>query len=121
MEQQNEVPRSLLTVVNRLYELERQSLDIGNVPEPLQRGIRRVREAVEEYGLTWEDPQGWPFNETRTDLDASISGESTKDLVVVDVIKPIIRKRLPDGPTGTSRIVQPGVVIVKSSTESSRQ
>ena len=53
---------------------------------------------------------GEAYNENRTDLEASIAGISTDNLVVIEVIKPIIRSK-----NGTiTQIVRKGVVVVES-------
>jgi hypothetical protein len=57
---------------------------------------------------------GQAFKETRTDLEATIAGTGTENLVVVEVIKPIIRATLKGGEAGSSKIVQRGIVIVES-------
>lgn len=104
-----EIPRYLLTLVNSLYEVERKLLthgDQGNV----QRNVDRMKAALLEPGLVFEDPMGQRFQETRTDLEATISGESADNLVVVEVIKPIIRIQN----EGLSRVVQRGIVVVQS-------
>ena len=80
----------------------------------MQRAIQRVVEALKEHGLTWDDPMGMPFDETRTDLEASIAGDSKENLAVIEVIKPIIRRRSADSLIASTRVVQPGVVIVQS-------
>lgn len=110
------VPRELLTIINRLFSLQ-LSADRHDTPEPVQRGIRRMRDAFEEYGLNWEDPMGQPFNETRTDLEARIAGTGSENLRVTEVIKPIIRRIVNDGPKVQSEIVQPGLVVVESKSE----
>jgi len=69
-------------------------------------------------GLAYEDPMGQPFNETRTDLEATISGVGTEDLVVVEVIKPIIRSVSNGETTGISRVIQKGIVVVQSRKDS---
>jgi hypothetical protein len=76
-----------------------------------------MHDAFNELGFTYEDPMGQPFNETRADLEATISGSRTEDLIVVDVIKPIIRAVLRDGPGELSKVVQKGIVIVESRKE----
>lgn len=86
--------------------------DIAN----LQRNVTKIREAIEEQGLTFEDPQGQPFNQTRADLDATISGEGTEDLYVIDVIKPIIRVSI----SGISQVIQKGIVVVESEFKGSK-
>ena len=52
-----------------------------------------------------------------TDLDATIAGTGTENLVVVEVIKPIIRAIVKDGADESSKIVQKGIVIVESRKE----
>ena len=71
---------------------------------------QRARQAFEEQQIIFEDPMGQDFNETRTDLDASITGVGAEDLKVVEVIKPIVRC----GTKNLSRVVQKGIVVVES-------
>ena len=68
--------------------------------------------------MSYEDPMGQPFKETRTDLDATISGSGTENLVVVEVIKPIIRILLRKESVELKKVVQKGIVIVESQKES---
>ena len=84
--------------------------DAGNY----QRHIDNIRDAFGDLGLACEDPMGQRFNETRTDLDATISGASADNLVVVEVIKPIIRAIVTDGSGNFTRIVQKGIVVVQA-------
>lgn len=121
------IPKSSLTILNQIYELERKlkkNEDFAN----LSRNINKIKDVFSEEGvpswdggggqlhirLTYEDPMGQPFNETRTDLEVDISGPGTEDLVVVEVIKPIIKAILGDG---LFRIVQRGIVTVESRKE----
>lgn len=124
------IPKSVLTVLNQLYEIE-QKLPKLDDSVSLRRNIDKMKDAFAEEGLpihdaggrpccvslTYEDPMGQPFKETRTDLDATIAGTGTDNLVVVEVIKPIIRVTLKGGEDGFSRIVQKGIVTVKSREE----
>jgi hypothetical protein len=79
-----------------------------------------MKDAFEELGLFYEDPMGQSYKETRTDLEATISGQGTENLEVVEVIKPIIRvSRLVNsqetgGARALSRIAQKGIVVVES-------
>ena len=66
---------------------------------------------MHDGGLIYQNPIGEKFNETRTDLEASIAGNSAENLVVTEVIKPIIRLRTN---TGVTTIVRKGVVVVES-------
>lgn len=106
------IPKETILIINNLFEIEKKVSihgDIGNI----QRNVTKIREVIEEQGLTFEDPQGQAFNQTRADLEATISGEGTENLYVVDVIKPIIRVRI----SGISQVVQKGIVVVESKSE----
>ena len=101
--------RPYFVLLNNLYEIERK-LTKHEDPENIGRNLERMKQALNEhFKLFYEDPLGQEFKETRTDLEASISGSSTQNLVVTDVIKPIIRWGLP----ALSEVVQRGVVIVE--------
>ena len=126
----NQIPKSILIVLNQLYELE-QKLKKQDDPAHLSRNVGKMKDAFAEdglpawdaagsqlrIGLAYEDPMGQPFKETRTDLEATISGPGTENLVVVEVIKPVIRAIFRDGAGEFSKIVQRGVVIVESRKE----
>lgn len=121
MQQKQEVhvPKLYLTLLNHLYEIERKTSGLEEFKK-ISRNIERMKDAfktelngsIDDTGLTYEDPMGQPYNETRIDLEANISGEGTDNLIVVDVIKPIIR--IESENQGISRVVQKGVVIVES-------
>ena len=129
METRMQIPKSILIVLNQLYELEQKLKQ--NDPAGLGRNIGKMKDALADEGLpaldahggqlrlslAYEDPMGQSFNETRTDLDATIAGAGTENLVVVEVIKPIIRATVKDGANESSKIVQKGIVIVESRKE----
>ena len=97
-------------MVDRLDEAEKALDNARNLNANLQRNVNKMKDAFAEegllmgdlggaqyrIGLAYEYPMGQPFKETRTDLDASISGAGTENLVVVEVIKPIIRAMFRD-------------------------
>lgn len=130
MEIRLQIPKSILIVINQLYELE-QKLKRHGDPNNLLRNVAKMKDALGDeglpmgdhggtyvsIGLAYEDPMGQPFKETRTDLDATISGTGTENLVVVEVVKPIIRAVLHDSVGEFARVVQKGVVIVESQKE----
>src|ERR1043166_9097847 len=106
METRIPIPKAILTVLNQLYELEQKLKKQGD-PANLARNVGRMKDAFAEEGLpsgdqlrirlVYEDPMGQTFKETRTDLEATISGPGTDNLVVVEVIKPIIRAIVREG------------------------
>ena len=80
------------------------------------RNIEKIKDAISdlfnhELDIFYEDPMGQAFKETRTDLDATITGSSSENLYVIEVIKPIIRFSTVDG---HSRVIQKGTVIVQA-------
>jgi hypothetical protein len=104
-----EVPKWALTLLNNLYEIERK-LAVHGDPGNASRNVEKMKDAFAEQRLFYEDPIGEPFKETRTDLEATIAGADTENLMVVEVIKPIIRA----GEAAFSRVVQKGIVLVQS-------
>jgi hypothetical protein len=114
-----EIPKLFLTLLNQLYEIEYKLEGLEDYKN-IRRNIERMKDVLRteispvepDTGLYYEDPMGKSYNETRNDLDANISGESTENLVVVDVIKPIIRYG--NSRKGFSLVVQKGVVVVAS-------
>lgn len=104
-----EVPKWMLQALNNLCDIERKLL-AGGDPLNARRNVERIKEAFEATHLFYEDPMGQDFNETRIDLEASITGTNTETLKVVEVIKPVIRV----GSKALSRVVQKGIVVVES-------
>lgn len=107
-----DVPKWMLQVLNNVCEIERK---IGSNAElaSLRRNLDRIKDAFESTKLFYQDPMGEVFDETRSDVEASISGTGTENLVVVEVIKPIIRL----GDAAFSRVVQRGIVIVQTNSD----
>ncbi|TND09820.1 MAG: hypothetical protein FD123_944 [Bacteroidetes bacterium] len=101
----------LLKIVNQVYDLERKTAAKEEFAG-LQRNIGRIRDAFSEMGLHWASPEGEPYNDTRTDCEASIAGESSENLYISEVLKPIVW--IKDG--GLQYIIQKAVVIAESQT-----
>lgn len=93
--------KPLFEVINQLTSLESK---LGG-QEELQRHFSRCKQSFEEMGITYYSPLREKYSETRTDVEASIVGESTRDLVITKVIKPVIVQQ--------GMIVQQGIVIVE--------
>ena len=106
-----EVPKWASNLLNQLYEIERKLLLHGDSGNAL-RNVAKMKTSLEEKGFFYEDPMGQSFKETRTDLEATISGEGTENLHVVEVIKPILRY----GTRDLSTVFQKGIVVVESQT-----
>jgi hypothetical protein len=108
------IPQKYVEILDHVFEIEKK-LDSISAPNSIGRNVNRIKECFEylmpDSGLIYQNPLGEHFNETRTDLEASIAGNSTDNLVVTEVIKPIIRLRTNSGVT---TIVRKGVVVVES-------
>ncbi len=97
----------LFRALSQLCELERLLQEVGT-GQRATRCIEKMKDAFAELQLFYEYPLGEQFSETRTDVEAHISGDDTEDLRIVEVIKPIIRRGTPE----RSMVVQKGVVVV---------
>lgn len=121
MQQEQIKPKKwCLDLINQIFEIEKK---IGSVKEQnsINRNINKLKDILENEmfdqdgigevaGLVYHNPIGEDYNETRTDCEASIAGTSTNNLIITEVIKPIVRFR-----KGIiNQIVQKGVVIAES-------
>src|SRR4051812_17867743 len=99
----------ILRIINQVFELEKKSVQKTEM-NSIQRNITRIKDAFSEMGLQWSNPIGEPYNDTRTDCEASIAGDSSENLKITEVIKPIVWRT-----EGTlNYIVQKGLVIAES-------
>ena len=106
-------------LLDQLFEIERK---LENIEESnsISRNLNKMKDIFEtnlfssstssEIGFTYHNPIGESYNETRLDLEASIAGSSTENLVIKEVIKPIIRYKS----GGSTLIARKGVVVVES-------
>jgi len=108
------ISKKFIEMLDQVFEIEKK-LDRISEPNSIGRNVNRLKEYFQDLmpdgGLIYQNPLGEKYNETRTDLDASIAGNSADNLIVTEVIKPIIRLRTN---TGVTTIVRKGVVVVES-------
>ncbi|GAC02925.1 hypothetical protein [Paraglaciecola chathamensis] len=109
------VDKKIITILNQLFEIERKSKENGHL-DKIARNIERIKSALiqdnQSGEIFYEDPTGEEYSETRNDLEVHIVGENTQDLIVVDVIKPIIRYG--NRQLGLTQVIQRGLVSVTS-------
>ncbi len=113
------VTKAYLDILNQVFEIEKK-LSVLQESNSIQRNVNKLKEIMENdivaqggddiTGFIYHNPIGEDYNITRTDCEASIAGESTEDLQITEVIKPIIRFR--NG--GANIIVQKAIVVVKA-------
>jgi hypothetical protein len=105
-------------LINNVFEIEKKAAAL-NESNSILRNVNKIREILEHdltspnsetTGLIYHNPLYEDYNETRTDCEANIAGTSTENLVITEVIKPIVR--LKKG--GLNIIVQRGIVIAES-------
>ena len=119
LEQKFKEYKPYFELLDQLFEIERK---LENIEESnsISRNLNRMKDIFEtnllpnssgpDIGLTYHNPIGESYNVTRLDLEASIAGNSTKNLEIKEVIKPIIRYKR----GGSSLIARKGVVVVES-------
>ena len=112
------IPKQYSDLIDQIFEIERK-LERIDESNSIHRNINKMKDVFEHIGdtasennigFTYHNPIGEDYNETRIDLEASIAGDSTKELVIIEVIKPIIRYKKGN----SSVIARKGVVIVES-------
>ena len=96
-----------IKMANLVFELEKK-LSTQQSSTGVIRNIDRMKAVLEEAGLLLLNPTGEGYNETRTDLEASITGSANGSLEILDVIKPIVYETQ----DGRRALLQKGVVIV---------
>lgn len=119
--QQYKLPKELevyLDILNQVFEIDKKLMKI-EVQNSMTRNTNRIKELFKENlpmidgGFYLENPIGEEYDERKIELDASISGEGTENLKVVEVIKPVIRFKQ----GGINHLIQKGIVIVESQKE----
>ena len=113
MNEQIKVPKIYIDLLDQVFEIEKK-VECLKESNSINRNINRVKEIFEQanidWGLVYHNPIGEPYSETRTDLEASVSGNSADNLFVTEVVKPIIRYKS----GGVNLIARKGIVVVES-------
>jgi len=109
------IPPDYLFILNQIFDIEQKASKLKEI-NTIQKNIDRVKEyfgnnpGKGEYDFYYYNPLGEKYDETRTDCEASIAGSSTENLIITEVIKPIIRVKKDN----FTVIAQKAVVIVES-------
>lgn len=114
------VPQAYLDLVNQIFEIEKKATNIKE-DNSIQRNINKVKGLLEEgffkdVGLSYHNPIGENYSETRTDCEATIAGTEVENLEIIEVIKPIVFYSYSENGNTIKIIAQPAVVIVQSKT-----
>lgn len=98
-----------INIINQVFEIK-QKLEQENISEKFERNINRLFNTFEEEGYVCNNPWGERYTDSRSDCEANIVGKESKNMVITQVIKPIIYEKM----NGTLTLVQKGIVIVES-------
>lgn len=117
------VPQAYLDFMNQIFEIEKKAYNIKE-ENSIQRNLNKMKGILEEeffkgsstIGLTYHNPLGESYSDTRTDCEATISGTGIDNLEIIEVIKPIIFYSYNENEKLIKVIVQAAVVIVQSKT-----
>ncbi|MBK7959331.1 MAG: hypothetical protein IPK03_15300 [Bacteroidetes bacterium] len=115
------VPQAYLDFMNQIFEIEKKATNLKE-ENSIQRNINKMKGIMEEeffkgtttIGLSFHNPLGESYTDTRTDCEATISGTSIENLEIIEVIKPIIFYAYQENDKILKVIVQPALVIVQS-------
>lgn len=115
------VPQAYLDFINQIFEIEKKATNLKE-DNSIQRNINKLKAILEEeffkgsstIGLTYHNPLGEEYCDTRTDCEATIAGIEVENLEIIEVIKPIIFYAYQENGKTLKVIVQPAVVIAKS-------
>lgn len=110
---ENKKLKQQIQILNQIFEIEKKTLKL-NEKNSINRNINKLKDIFEndlDENLSFiiDNPINQKYKETRTDVEANISGDSTENLIIVDVIKPIIRLKQDQN----TQIIQKGIVIVQ--------
>jgi hypothetical protein len=116
------ISNEVISLINQVFEIEEKQKMIEQ-KNSIDRNVRNLKELLEEgffqdFGIIYHNPLGEPYNDTRTDCDlAENLSNSFDDLIITQVIRPIIRVKQND----TIRIVQRARVVVQSKAEQPKE
>lgn len=107
-------------ILNHIFQAKKRLARVAGA-DSAERAIEAVesefRDGYIRSGIGFEliDPTGQKYTDTRSDVQASLSGSAGTNLRIVETMRPIIslRTTLPDG-KATSLIIQQGIVVVRS-------
>ena len=112
------VPQPYLDLVNQVFEIEKKVSQLKDI-NSLNRNIKKLKDLIENElftsnnsaGLTFHNPMGEKYSQSRTDCEANIAGVETDNLEIVEVIKPIIFYTYIDGDKAIKTIAQKAVIV----------
>lgn len=99
----------ILLLLNRIFDIRKKVRDTTS-ERSVERNLSRMAAIFQDKGYKIYDPLGEDYDETRIDCEAKIAGESSEELYISEVIKPIIYLSEND----KNFIIQKGIVIAET-------
>jgi hypothetical protein len=97
-----------LQLINQFFEIQHKLKESGQ-SAGFERNFNRILSIFEEEGFIIQDPTNEPYNDSRTDCEASIVGNASSRLKITKTLKPVIYKKQQDG----VQLLQKAVVLVE--------
>ncbi len=94
-------------MANLVFDIEKKNSGTESNPS-IARISDKMKAVLEDAGVYLYNPVGEKYSDTRTDLEASISGAAVHNLQIKEVIKPALYTN----ENGRKVLVQKGVVVV---------
>jgi hypothetical protein len=97
-----------IQIINQLFEIQQK---ISKLPDSsaFERNFNKINNLLEDDGFIIQDPTNEPYQNTRTDCEASIIGNGSAKLKITKTLKPIIYKKV----DGSLQLLQKAIVIVE--------
>lgn len=98
-----------IQLINQFFEIE-QKIAKDPIATKLERNLNRLHHIWESEGYKIVNPIGEKYNDTRTDCEASIVGHEGKNMMITQVVKPIVYSTI----NGKLTLLQKGIVIAEN-------
>lgn len=100
----------LVQIINQVFEIQHKLKELDKA-DSFERNFNRLAHIFKESGLIMHDPTGENYVESRTDCEASITGDVRKPMKIAKTLKPIIYQS--EG--SQLQLLQKAVVLVSNS------
>ncbi|MFT4665571.1 MAG: hypothetical protein ACI8YQ_002788 [Polaribacter sp.] len=99
---------TLCKIINEIHGIAAKTIGV-EANRTMERKFDRIKRHFEELNIYVHNPIGEDYSLTRLDCEASISGDATGNLKIIEVIKPVVYLK----EKGTNEILQRALVIVE--------
>jgi len=99
----------IVQIINQVAELNQKLIQEELGPK-FERNLNRLFSIFEEQGYICSIPLGEKYNDARTDCTANVVGNEGKNMIITQVIKPIVYHKS----NGTITLLQKGIVMVEN-------